>query len=229
MIRFQILKKFVIPTSLAAAVIKSESGKDSTEAKPCRPSELPLYEDDSCGCRPKRKGGAHLGALEQQTSSALEEQIRVIRKELWVWHDQYKGYRDKLVEKIEVAKAHSESTLAFLKEEGNYLPRIGAISLGGLTGVIFGLRGGWFRRLTYGAAGSLAMSALCYPRQASEVSQEALTYAKKYVAVTYNFIYGVKPENTQSSNPMAGDLKHSSDAPPVTAQKDTQKKNLQSQ
>ena len=91
------------------------------------------------------------------------------------------------------------ATLAFLKEEENYLPRIGAISLGGLTGIIFGLRGGWIRRITYGAAGSLAMSALCYPRQASEVSQEALIYAKKYVVVTYNFIYGEK--NTQSLNP----------------------------
>lgn len=69
---------------------------------------------------------------------------------------------------------------------------MGAISLGGLTGLVFGLRGGWFRRLTYTTTGSLAMAALCYPRQASEASQDAFILTKKYAAITYNFIYGGK-------------------------------------
>ena len=108
----RILKKFVIPSSIAAAVvIKTEVAKEGTESEPCRPSELPLYEDDICACRPKRKGGAprvSTVTIEEDASEALEEQIRVIRKELWVWHDRYKGYREKIVEKIEIAKAHSE-------------------------------------------------------------------------------------------------------------------------
>lgn len=76
--------------------------------------------------------------------------------------------------------------LDYLREESNIMPRVGAIGVGGLTGLILGLRGRTFKRLAYSSTGALAMAALCYPRKA----EEGFNMAKHYVNVGYNFIYG---------------------------------------
>ena len=68
------------------------------------------------------------------------------------------------------------------------LPRIGAVGVGGLSGLILGLRGGKFKRLVYSSTGALIVASICYPKQA----QEGTTIAKYYVNVGYNFLYGGK-------------------------------------
>jgi hypothetical protein len=40
--------------------------------------------------------------------SGLEQMIGAVRKELWVFYDQYKGYELKVLEVVETGKAHSE-------------------------------------------------------------------------------------------------------------------------
>jgi hypothetical protein len=40
--------------------------------------------------------------------SGLEQMIGAVRKELWVFYDQYKGYQQKVLEVVETGKAHSE-------------------------------------------------------------------------------------------------------------------------
>lgn len=76
--------------------------------------------------------------------------------------------------------------LDYLREESNVMPRMGAIGIGGLTGLILGLRGRTFKRLVYSSTGALTMAALCYPKKA----EEGVDLAKHYINVGYNFIYG---------------------------------------
>lgn len=66
------------------------------------------------------------------------------------------------------------------------MPRMGAIGIGGLAGLVLGLRGRTFKRVMYTSTGALVMAALCYPKKA----EEGLNAAKHYVNVGYNFIYG---------------------------------------
>lgn len=66
------------------------------------------------------------------------------------------------------------------------IPRVGAIGIGGLAGLILGLRGRTFKRVVYSSTGALAMASLCYPKKAAE----GVDLAKHYVNVGYNFIYG---------------------------------------
>lgn len=40
--------------------------------------------------------------------SGLEHMIGAVRKELWVFYDQYKGYQQKVLEVVETGKAHSQ-------------------------------------------------------------------------------------------------------------------------
>jgi hypothetical protein len=80
--------------------------------------------------------------------------------------------------------------LSFLREEATTVHRAGAIGLGGLAGLVMGLRSGWFKRVIYGAAGAGAMTALCYPRESAEITEQAIQISKYYFTIAYNFIYG---------------------------------------
>ena len=76
--------------------------------------------------------------------------------------------------------------LDYLREESNMMPRLGAVAIGGLTGLIFSLRGGKFKRLIYTSGGALSVAGVCYPKQA----QDSLIIAKHYANIGYNFLYG---------------------------------------
>nr|CAD7416060.1 unnamed protein product [Timema poppensis] len=194
-----VLRKFLLPGGMCAATLITASPSDKLpastatnkehcecESKPhthgkrlIRPSELPLYPEDIFVREEK--------ILDE--SSPLEETIRKVRKEIWSYYDVYKGYRQRVTDFFETATRH------FLQEEENFLPRVGAITLGVLTGFVLGLRGGRFKRLTYSTLGGLTMASICYPREANEVTQEAIFQAKKYFTIGYNFAYGVTPED----------------------------------
>lgn len=75
-------------------------------------------------------------------------------------------------------------------QEDNTTPKVGAIAIGGLTGLILGLRGGFFKRTLYASIGATAMAAVCYPKEASEYSEIGFQEAKKYLTIAYNFAYG---------------------------------------
>lgn len=79
-----------------------------------------------------------------------------------------------------------------MRKEDNTLPKAGAIGIGGLTGLIFGLRGGFIKRTLYMTSGVLGMAAVCYPKEAAEYSQIGLAESKKYLTIAYNFAYGGK-------------------------------------
>lgn len=80
----------------------------------------------------------------------------------------------------------------YLRKEDNTLPKAGAIGIGGLTGLIFGLRGGIIKKTIYASTGALGMAAVCYPKEAAEYSQIGLAESKKYLTIAYNFAYGGK-------------------------------------
>jgi hypothetical protein len=40
--------------------------------------------------------------------SGLEQMIGTVRKELWVFYGQYKGYQRKVLEVVDIGKAHAE-------------------------------------------------------------------------------------------------------------------------
>lgn len=79
-----------------------------------------------------------------------------------------------------------------MRKEDNTLPKAGAIAIGGLTGLIFGLRGRIIKRTLYATTGAMGMAAICYPKEAAEYSQLGLIESKKYLTIAYNFIYGGK-------------------------------------
>lgn len=76
----------------------------------------------------------------------------------------------------------------YLRDDPSPLPRIGAITVGGLLGFLLGIRGGKFKKLVYTSTGSLSIAAFIYPAQA----RNGLDLAKHYTNIGYNFVYGGK-------------------------------------
>lgn len=180
------LKKFMIPTacSAAAAVIATSTDKKDTNEPPkVRPSELPIYPKEPPPpqpCDPKLN-----------PDSLLNSSVRQVRKCIWTVIDEGKILSQQACDYIETGKAHTASTLAFLRVEENRVPRYGAIGIGGLAGLILALRRGKFKKLLYTTAGATAMAALCYPKEAEQYTSEGLKLAKHYIVIGYHFVNGV--------------------------------------
>ncbi|KAG5347045.1 MIC27 protein, partial [Acromyrmex charruanus] len=184
-------KKILMPYGLCAIpVIKSTNmsedkmslcNKEPKIKKLIRPSELPIYcfEDDyskqtSCTeCQP----------------SALEQNISKIRKSVQAVVSEYQHYTDVISDTIDIGFEHSSSLLDYLREESNTMPRMGAIAIGGIAGLVLGLRGRKFKRIMYSSVGALSIAAICYPKK----TKEGFDMTKHYINVAYNFVYGVKP------------------------------------
>lgn len=69
---------------------------------------------------------------------------------------------------------------------------MGAIGLGGLTGFIYSLRKGTYRRMLYTTLGAGTMAALCYPREAQDISRLVYDQARMYTMIAYHFLNGGK-------------------------------------
>ncbi|KYM75466.1 Regulator of G-protein signaling 6 [Atta colombica] len=184
-------KKILMPCGLCAIPIvkptnlsedkMSPYSKEPGVKKLIRPSDLPIYsfEDDYskqtlCAERPP---------------SVLEQNISKIRKSVQAVVSEYQHYTNVISDTIDIGFEHCSSLLDYLREESNVMPRMGAIAIGGIAGLVLGLRGRKFKRIMYSSAGALSMAAICYPKK----TKEGFDITKHYMNVAYNFIYGVKP------------------------------------
>ena len=68
----------------------------------------------------------------------------------------------------------------------------GAVGIGGLSGLVLGLRGGMFKRLLYTTTGAGIIGCICFPKEA----KQTLNTVEHYGNISYNFVYGVKPGNS---------------------------------
>ncbi|XP_012285707.1 MICOS complex subunit MIC27 [Orussus abietinus] len=191
--RVKFFKKFLMPCGLCAAVpvVKPASpppdcpvdcSKDSARKTLIRPSELPIYSlEEICA--------KEIPCPDDCPPTFLEQGFGVIRRAVQDVLVEVNVVNDKVSDTVNTGLEHSQLMLDYLQQENSTLPRLGAVSVGGLTGLILGLRGGKFKKLVYTSTGALTMAAVCYPRQA----QEGVDLVKHYVNISYNFVYGIKP------------------------------------
>ena len=80
--------------------------------------------------------------------------------------------------------------------------RAALICAGGLLGFTMGaVRGGrFFRKLSYSGMGVAAASAVCYPREAKELSSDLLEDGKRLGSIAINFVTGAQPETTSDAH-----------------------------
>ncbi|CAG9858351.1 unnamed protein product [Phyllotreta striolata] len=191
----KLLKRCFIPT-LAATAVEVNSKNTSEEKEECliRPSELPLY---------KREPPSILAPPKEQNPqlAKISEFIGSLRIQLFKFTHECSQYKKVGLQEINKRKDDMDWLVRYLQEENNTLPKIGAIGIGGLTGLIFGLRGGLIKKTIYSTIGALGIASVCYPKEASEYGQIGLTEGKKYAMVSYNFITGAKKEDPPKEFP----------------------------
>ncbi|KAL6431402.1 hypothetical protein ACFW04_007201 [Cataglyphis niger] len=185
-------KKILMPCGLCAIPVVQSANPTESKMSPynsesgvkklIRPSDLPIYpfEDDYSKQSP---------CIDCAPSGPLERNVSKIRKSVQTILSEYQNYSDVIYDTVDTSVEHSRSLLDYLRAESNTMPRMGAIAIGGLAGLVLGLRGRTFKRLVYCSTGALATAAICYPKKA----EEGLDTAKHYITVGYNFVYGVKP------------------------------------
>ncbi|XP_021209059.1 uncharacterized protein LOC101737762 isoform X2 [Bombyx mori] len=185
----------LVPVIKAAAPINEESNGPA-KPPPMRVSELPLYETPHADYAEYLEAKAH----EQKTSylkSALLPPVRALREQVQTFVDQTDFIKHSIQDNYHEFQDKSEWIFKYLREEENKEVRYGAVAMGGLTGFIFGLRGGFIRRIIYAGAGTTAMGLVCFPEDTKEIYKNNSVLAKQYINIAYNFLYGVKPGDPQ--------------------------------
>ncbi|XP_067633182.1 MICOS complex subunit MIC27 [Eurosta solidaginis] len=203
------LRKILVtpPTALlfAAAPVKQTDVKqdgnvvDSSKFI-CKPSDLPLYQSLHEQNRTKDEPHTQQDSAVRQT---VEGGVRVVRTQLEDGFNIFAEQKAQLDHYIDTAKAHTQSTIDYLNEPQNVLPRSGAIAVGGLSGFIFAARGGFIKKVLYTAIGAGAVASLCYPREAEVAARDALVQARKGYVIAYNFVKGVKPGDEVTPEPLS--------------------------
>uniref|UniRef100_T1DIK9 MICOS complex subunit n=1 Tax=Psorophora albipes TaxID=869069 RepID=T1DIK9_9DIPT len=185
----------------AAVVAKAAEAEDAKNSKPiiCKPSELPLYkpinQKIACECE------GHKQSAPSKPVQAIEEAFGAVRVQVSEASKLVTDQKKQIVEWYEDGKKQTKFIRDYLNEEDNTMPRVGAIAIGGVAGMILGLRGGFFRKLIYSSIGAGGVASVCYPQEAEVYAQHGLVEAKKYATIGYNFVYGVKPGDKQLELP----------------------------
>ncbi|XP_068218058.1 fap1 adhesin-like isoform X2 [Palaemon carinicauda] len=209
----RLMGKWGVPVATAVAVpifgpsVFADTGsKDSAKtmsgtSRMIRPSELPIYEE------PEEVLDFEYHGRER---TSLEETVGAVRGEIEGVFEATRSTRERVVHICETGKAHTmasvdmiknlqllQVTIDYISDEENMLPRVGAITIGGLAGLVLGARkkGGLAKKAFYTSAGITATASMCYPRQAYQISQQAYGTAKEYANIGYNFVAGVKPQS----------------------------------
>ncbi|KAJ8915659.1 hypothetical protein NQ315_003443 [Exocentrus adspersus] len=187
MITGYVIRRCLIPA--AAVVVEANTKPQSETEQLCRPSELPIYTPEPV------QSTASVCKEEGELPGYLEDIFRNVRITLTKYNQEFQAYKKVGLDQLEKSKENIECVVDYLQEENNTLPKAGAIGIGALTGLIFGLRGGLFKRTLYATTGALSMGALCYPKEAAVYAETGITEAKKYITIAYNFVYGVKKDD----------------------------------
>ncbi|KAL0281636.1 UNVERIFIED_CONTAM: hypothetical protein PYX00_002563 [Menopon gallinae] len=90
MSRNKIFKRVLIPCAAGLTAEKHTYGPNCVKKAEVKPSSLPIYSDECSVCGHSEK--------KENPPNQVEEAIGNVRRELWVWQDNMKGYRQKFVD-----------------------------------------------------------------------------------------------------------------------------------
>ncbi|XP_026323986.1 uncharacterized protein LOC113233179 [Hyposmocoma kahamanoa] len=196
------IRKVVLGTGLLAFVpqVRAATPVDDQpephKPPPMRPSDLPYYDSphaqygEFVESKAKQKNDSYIRRVLLEPVKSTREQVQSVFKHT-------DGIKNTVMDNYKEFKDRTDWIVKYLQEEENKEVRYGAVVMGGLTGFIFGLRGGFFRRIIYTSVGTTAMGAVCFPEETSQLAAKNGVLAKQYINIAYNFFYGVKPGDPQ--------------------------------
>ncbi|CAG9576201.1 unnamed protein product [Danaus chrysippus] len=184
-----------LPTVNAATPVQ-ESQEQDKAPPPMKPSDLLIYD------------APHAEYMEQLAAKAKSEQtgylrsallvpVQAVREQLETAWQHTESLKNTVKDNVSEWQDRSEWIKQYLREEENKEMRYGAVAMGGLTGFILGLRGGFIKRIFYAGLGTSVMGYVCFPEETKQIYKDNGAVAKQYINIAYNFLYGVKPGDPQ--------------------------------
>jgi len=171
---------FVVPLMYASDA--AESGDDSL----VKPSDLPIYDDSEKFSQNQTQDQSKTGAQKAEHEPGyLLQGVSSVRKSIFNSVAKLDESKEAAVQYYEIGKEHSKNAYSYLTAEENVIPRAVAITVGGLSGLLFSARKGVFKKMMYTTTGLVGMSFVCYPKQATQVSLDAYKIGKYYVLMAY--------------------------------------------
>ena len=146
----------------------SAKGND-TEPKKIKICELSIYDN------PQDKYEVHV--LEEEITP-YKSGVTTVRKSLFTFLDSFNDTTDTIKDKYEIGKAHTQSTIEYIRNDPGILPRAGVITVAGLGGIIAGYKGKAFKKVFLSVSAMVGAASLCYPNQAVEIATDV--YNKAY-------------------------------------------------
>lgn len=149
---------------------------DTDDKKTVPISQLPLYGS------PKEE----VVVLPEKIST-FRSGVSVVRQQVFGWWQSVEGTANKVGDVYSTGKAHTISTVDYIRTEDGVLPRMAIITLSGLGGVVLGYRGGVVRKTLFGTAAAFAATTLCYPNEAVEISKSTFDSLMKKSGLAEKF------------------------------------------
>ncbi|XP_039295709.1 uncharacterized protein LOC111043916 isoform X2 [Nilaparvata lugens] len=200
MYNLKLLRRAVVPAGVgAAATLFTVSAAKPVPPPPppadcdpsktlVRPRDLPIYSiDPPCLTQPS-------SSATSQDANPFVDVIAIGRREILASLSQLEKVQTAFWDTLRTGKAHTEASLAMLRDEDNATMRYGAIGGGAFVGLLLSARKGKFKKLLYMSTFSLAVASLCYPEEASVYSADAARLAKRYANIAYHFAVGGEPD-----------------------------------
>ncbi|XP_053203767.1 MICOS complex subunit MIC27-like [Panonychus citri] len=132
--------------------------------------------------------------IETGERGMIEEGIGTVRVAIMENLKFLDGFTGRAKEIFETAKAHSMTTLDYITDETNTVPKALAITGSGLFGLLLASRRGFFKKLLYTSAGVGIATGVCYPKQ----SEDILDLAGYVVKTNYEKIVAAAKSSSES-------------------------------
>ena len=143
-------------------------------SKPFSIKDLPLYEDTES----KSKRSVWVTLDRKQEPSTLETAVSSTRQATCDFLDQFKQQKDEASKLYDSTSRSFAERLDYVRAETNLIPKVVLISLSGLSGLLIGFRRSTFRKFLYSTALGTGAAALCFPKEAKDISSQAYGVTK---------------------------------------------------
>ncbi|XP_038052084.1 MICOS complex subunit MIC27-like [Patiria miniata] len=151
--------------ALGIPVLKAEALPIPGEPRRRRvlPKELPIYDE------PSSEAEYRLEPID--TSGYVYQAVSVVRQNIWKFSESVEGAVEKTKQAYRFVEKTEQDIIAYIKTEEGFYPRVSAIALAGLTGVVLARKGGVFRKVLYSGVLMTATASVCYPYQVVKITK----------------------------------------------------------
>jgi len=161
-----------------------------------RPHPAAVYAEPKC--TPPTPKNCPRVENRDPSNTELERIVMQGRKQIGPYHDIVMGYANVGIKQANFFIEKLKDNMTYLRTRAPQEVRIGTVVVGGVTGMLLGLRGGFFRKVFMTTLGTGGGAYLAYPYESEK-------YAKKYSAIAYNFVTGTlpNPKSTVCESPVS--------------------------